>query len=147
MNEERPITGGCLCGAVRFQGALGDKGVVICHCKMCRRGASGPLMATRLAAGVSLTESRGLQWWAGSEHGERGFCRECGATLFWRTRDAAAGNDWSVSAGVIDGDPEQHVRLQIYVDRAPNYYDIAADAPRIAEAEFEETYSGRLWRD
>ena len=43
------LTGGCLCGAVRFTAEADDDGIVACHCTMCRRW-SGHVWA---AAGVT----------------------------------------------------------------------------------------------
>ena len=134
MTEASKVTGGCNCGAVRFEGTLSGRGVGVCHCKMCRRFASGPFMASRMKDGVTLLAEGGLTWWRGSEWGERGFCAACGATLFWRMQNAEPG-DWAVSAGALDGDPEQQIFEHIFCDRAPGYYGFTDDAPRITEAE------------
>lgn len=130
--DER-LCGGCLCGAVRFEGT-GARDIGACHCRMCRRVASGPFLATRFASGVTVTEGRGLKWWQSSDHGERGFCGDCGATLFWRARGCAEGA-WAVSAGALDTDPDLTIFEHIYSDRKPGYYEFADSAPRITEAQ------------
>ncbi|MBX2854484.1 MAG: GFA family protein, partial [Rhodobacteraceae bacterium] len=134
MTNAGRVSGGCNCGAVRFEGELSDRGVGVCHCKMCRRFASGPFMASRMVGGVTLTEESGLKWWPGSSWGERGFCGICGATLFWRMKNANPG-DWAVSAGSLDHDPTQTLFEHIFSDRAPGFYAFADDAPRLTEAE------------
>lgn len=35
----------CLCGATRFEVQLRNHKVAACHCSMCRRQTSGPLMS------------------------------------------------------------------------------------------------------
>src|SRR4029450_1385295 len=37
-------TGGCLCGAVRYQAEADPLRAVICHCVTCRRGSGAPMM-------------------------------------------------------------------------------------------------------
>ena len=83
---ERPVTGGCACGALRYQAAGPVKAVDSCHCGQCRRacGASPVVWATVARAG--------FRWVAGeprvfqsSDHGERGFCEHCGSPLFFRS--------------------------------------------------------------
>ena len=97
-------TGGCLCGGVRYaaHGQLRD--VLICHCVDCLRFHGGPGAYTAVPRDeLELTEQRGLVWRAtpSSDAGaERGFCRECGSSLFWR---APARPTVSVTAGTLDG--------------------------------------------
>ena len=126
--------GGCLCGAVRFEGVLSDRGVQLCHCKMCRALSSGPFHTVKFVGGVTLTERRGLKWFESSDWGRRGFCGECGATLFWSMKGADDGR-WPVSAGALDEDVEQPLSKHIFVDHAPGYYAFADDAPRLTQAE------------
>ena len=93
-------TGGCLCGAVRYEvrGAL--RPVVMCHCTQCRR-MTGHVMAATGArhADFRLLSEDGLGWYASSAEARRGFCTRCGSTLFWQ----GVGRDYvSIAAGTLD---------------------------------------------
>ena len=131
MNEDREpavrATGGCLCGAVRYavRGPLRD--VVLCHCAMCRRthGHVGAYTATARTS-LRLVEARGLRWYASSDAARRGFCGECGASLFW---DASARDSISISAGTLDAPTGLKTALQIHVSSAGDYYDIDHTVP------------------
>jgi len=115
-------TGSCLCGAVRFEvvGALRD--VVECHCAMCRKthGHIGAYTATPKEA-LRIVEARGLKWYRSSENARRGFCGECGGTLFFEplTKDYMA-----IAAGTLDPPTGLKTIVQIYVDSAGDYYPI-----------------------
>jgi len=123
------VEGSCLCGAVKFTGTPSPKGTGVCHCKMCRVQSSGPFFAVRMVGGVALTESRGLKWYDASDIGERGFCEECGSTLFWRSKSCAPGQ-WAVSAGTLPDDAIASIFEHIWSDDKPQYYDFADNAPR-----------------
>ena len=126
--------GSCLCGAVQFNGTPSDRGVGVCHCKMCRVQSSGPFFALRMEGGVTLTNERGLKWYDASDVGERGFCTECGSTMFWRSKDCAPG-DWAVSAGTLPDSAVTHIFEHIWADAKPAYYDFADDTLRRTEVE------------
>jgi hypothetical protein len=124
-------TGSCLCGAVRYtvRGALRD--VVLCHCAMCRRthGHIGAYAAAAKSA-LALTESRGLRWYPSSPVARRGFCGECGASLFWERPDRET---ISIAAGTIDPPTGLATILQIHVDSAGDYYAIDTGIPQRAD--------------
>ena len=127
-------TGQCLCGAVQFTGApVAGGGISVCHCGQCRRWASGPYASLRMDRGVSLTRADGLVCYASSDFGERGFCRDCGSSLFWRERGAE--RDWAVSVGALDDGHGQRIAEHIWIDDKPEFYDFADDAPRKTAAE------------
>ena len=121
-------TGGCLCGAVRYEVARPLRDVVVCHCEMCRRahGHVGAYTAAPKSA-VRLTEARGLKWYASSPRVRRGFCAECGGTLFWEASDRDL---ISITAGTLDAPTGLKTVLQIYTDSAGDYYEIDANVPR-----------------
>ncbi len=128
------MTGQCLCGAVQFTGTpTQGGGISVCHCGQCRRWTSGPLMSVRMAGGVTLTKADGLAWYASSDFGERGFCRRCGSTLFWR--EAGEERDWAVSVGTLAEGHGQRIAEHIWVDDKPDFYDFADDAPRLTAAQ------------
>jgi len=119
------VAGSCLCGAVRYEvdGELRD--VVNCHCAMCRKthGHIGAYTAAKKTA-LRLTESRGLKWYAASSIARRGFCSECGGSLFWEP----TGKDYvSIAAGTMDPPTGLKTVMQIYVNSAGDYYTIPAD--------------------
>jgi hypothetical protein len=115
-------TGGCLCGAVRFEvlGALRD--VVECHCAMCRRthGHIGAYTATP-KGNLRVVESRGLKWYRSSEQARRGFCAECGGTLFFEPLDK---DYMAIAAGTLDPPTGLKTIVQIHVNSAGDYYPI-----------------------
>ena len=120
-------TGGCLCGAVRYEatGALRD--VVVCHCRMCRKvhGHIGAYTASARDA-LRLVEARGLKWYRSSAQARRGFCSECGATLFW---DGDGRDTMSIAAGTLDEPTGLATALQIHVASAGDYYAVDASTP------------------
>ncbi len=36
-----PVTGGCLCGAIRYESTEPPNWVVSCHCRMCQQASGG----------------------------------------------------------------------------------------------------------
>ena len=95
--------GGCLCGSVRYRVAGPLRDVITCHCGECRRmhGGAAPYTASP-ADHLELVRDDGLTWIASpasTTSAERGFCRRCGSSLFWR----APGRDTiSIAAGTLD---------------------------------------------
>ena len=118
-------TGGCLCGAVRFEvlGPLRD--VVLCHCGECRRwGGHVTAMTAAQAGHLRFATDSGLRWIDSPQsaaRAQRGFCGECGASLFW---DAPDRETISIAAGVLDEPTGLRTTSQIYTEDAGDYYEI-----------------------
>ena len=121
-------TGSCLCGAVRYEvtGPLRD--VIECHCAMCRKthGHVGAYTAAPKNA-LTILESRGLRWYASSEKARRGFCSECGGTLFY---DPLQKDYTSIAAGTLDPPTGLRTSLQIFVASRGDYYPIDPAIPQ-----------------
>ncbi len=117
-------TGSCLCGAVAYElnGPLDD--VLACHCTQCRK-QTGHYWASTHCADADLRFSRqdGLKWYQSSDIAKRGFCKECGSTLFWKKLDGSPVT--SVSAGTIDGKTGLKLGGHIFVRDAGDYYVIS----------------------
>lgn len=124
----RQLTGGCLCGAVHFEVDGPVRDVVLCHCQMCRK-THGHIAAYTNAPKTSLhlTETRGLKWFSSSPFARRGFCGECGASLFW---ERPAGDSISIAAGALDSPTGLATVLQIFVDGAGDYYSVDPRIPQ-----------------
>jgi hypothetical protein len=83
------MTGGCLCGAVRYE-STGEPGfALLCHCRDCQRQSGGPYNAAwRVpASGFRLTRGTPRVYVTRSDSGNevaRAFCGDCGSPLFLR---------------------------------------------------------------
>lgn len=115
-------TGSCLCGAVRYEVSGPLRDVIECHCEMCRKthGHIGAYTAAPKSA-LTMIETRGLKWYASSEKARRGFCKECGGTLFY---DPLQKDHISIAAGTLDPPTGLKTTLQIYVAHRGDYYEI-----------------------
>ena len=89
-----------------------------------------------MAATVGSVEFSGvehLKRYASSDFAERGFCTECGSSLFYHMLEPSM---YVMSSGCFD-DPEQFALAgEIYVDEKPSGYNFAGDHPRMTGAEF-----------
>lgn len=120
------LTGGCLCGAVRyaFEGTAGVAGW--CHCRMCQRSSGAPAQA------YVILPLAGFRYLAGepalyrsSATGERRFCATCGSQIEFRE---VGGGEVSLNSGTLDDPslvpPDRH----IWTASAVAWF---ADAPRL----------------
>lgn len=132
------MQGSCLCGQVAFDVTPPLRDVVVCHCSQCRKSA-GHFWA---ASGVPmdrfhLIRADGLAWFQSSDQARRGFCKRCGATLFW---EPAGEGRISFSPGALDGETGLQVMRHLHREHAGDYY--AAEGP-FAESEANpETLQG-----
>jgi hypothetical protein len=116
------IGGSCLCGAVRFTVAGELRDVVNCHCSQCRRfhGHVGAYTDAPRTA-LQFSEARGLRWYRSSSFARRGFCGECGSSLFW---ERLGGDMISIAAGCLDSPTGLKTVRHIFVADQGDYYEI-----------------------
>ncbi len=127
-SEAPTATGGCECGAVRYEVHGPLRSVVNCHCGQCRR-IHGHFAAYSAAmrGDLAMIESRGLKWYRSSDGARRGFCAECGASLFWD----ADGRDYiAIAAGTLTPPTGLVTSGHIFVADKGDYYEITDGLPR-----------------
>ena len=71
------ISGGCLCGAVRFQASGAPDRVGLCHCLVCRKHHGAVFFAAAIFPEGSVTVSGQT-----SQFQDRHFCPTCGSSVF-----------------------------------------------------------------
>jgi hypothetical protein len=126
-------TGHCLCGAVAYAGK-GERGAIhVCHCAACVRWTGSPFMGLKFSDGIGIANPGAVNWYKSSDWAERGSCRACGTTLFWRSRGNPA--DIIVTAGSLDDRDLGAIEEHIFIDSKPHYYDFRDDAPPVTGAE------------
>jgi hypothetical protein len=132
MSDAKDVSGGCLCGAVRFTARLPSLFCGHCHCSMCRRN-HGAGYVTWFGIPVDrLTLSRGreeLVRFASSEQGTRSFCRRCGTSLF--CDNAAHPERVEIALGTMDEPIDRAPELHIFFDSRAPWVQIADSLPRL----------------
>lgn len=126
-------SGACLCGAVRVSAVLGARNIVACHCGQCRRWTGGGPYFSTDVADVEIDGEDHIAIFAASEWGERGFCRDCGTTLFWKMKNGPISN---LAAGLFDDQSDLAVSEEIFADRRAPWHvswDGAAQSTEAAE--------------
>ena len=132
-------TGGCLCGAVRYEISGTMQRVVYCHCEQCRKTSGHFVAATAVDHDqLGFVEDSGLAWYKSSDIADRGFCNLCGSSLFWRP---GHGKYMAVMAGGLDAPTHLASREHIHVADASDYYEIADGLPQYPH-EHEDLWEG-----
>ncbi len=113
-------TGGCACGAVRYEATGPVRDVIDCHCDRCRR-VTGHFMAATASRDRDLlvTGPGSLRWWEAAPGVRYGFCGTCGSTLFWR---ADGTGSTSIAAGTLDPPTGLTTTAAWYVSEASDYH-------------------------
>ncbi len=128
------ITGGCLCGAVRYQAAGNPLWAVLCHCRDCQRlSGTGhvPVMGMSKSSFTASGETRSYTV-RGTSGGRatRHFCPTCGSLLFGTTE--VAPDAVSIYVGTLD-EPSVFQPEAVLFKRDRHGWDVVAGAL----AEFE----------
>jgi len=77
-----PITGGCLCGAVRYEISQPPAAGSYCHCSMCRKQSGSVSGGAFEFSRAALRFTKGeLKYYRSSASAKRGFCGHCGSRI------------------------------------------------------------------
>ncbi len=126
-------TGGCLCGAVRFEidGAIGP--ITCCHCSRCRRASGSAFAAAasvdadcfHVVAGTDL-----LCEYESSPQNHRVSCARCGSQLYSQDEHFPIVR---VRVGALDDDPGSGVAAHFMMSSKAPWFDVADGVEQFAE--------------
>jgi hypothetical protein len=86
------ITGGCHCGAIRYQAEGQTITHALCHCTDCRRHAGAPMVGWTMYPKDAVKVTKGTpKVYASSANGRRHFCPKCGTGLFYENAEILPG--------------------------------------------------------
>ena len=106
MTPELPLTGGCGCGAVRFEVTEPLVSASYCHCTRCQRRTGTAASAQARPEPGSfrlLSGEEALAAWKPAGGWEKWFCTACGSALF--SRHPEEPERMSIRLGAFDADP------------------------------------------
>jgi hypothetical protein len=100
-----PFTGGCACGAIRYECSAPPLRMLNCHCRDCQIASGSAFSPTLVMASgaVKITKGQPAHFEKGAESGniaKRAFCRNCGTPLF--ASSSAAADYLGVRAASLD---------------------------------------------
>ncbi len=130
------LTGGCLCGRVRFEVSEPLAVATYCHCTRCQRrtGTAASAQARPVHGSFRLTQGEDAIKGFTPEGGfTKVFCGECGSHLL--SRDPDDHDQVSIRLGAFDADPGIRPSLRQHTANAAPWEPIPDDGlPRHAEA-------------
>jgi hypothetical protein len=131
------ITGGCACGAVRYEVSEPFVSSNYCHCTRCQRRTGTASSANARTAEGSFRIVQGEDMVAGWDPGgggfEKCFCSNCGSALF--SRNPKTGGEIGVRLGTVDGDAGIRPQKRQFTAYAASWEPIPDDGlPRFAES-------------
>jgi len=127
------ISGSCLCGKVELTVTELNRDVVACHCTQCRKQSGHFFAATRVEnSKLSVSGEENLQWFKASAEAERGFCKQCGSILFWRS---VGSDNTSILAGCLDAPTGLTLTHHIYAADKGDYYELDDGKPTFDQSD------------
>ncbi len=127
MTASKQISGQCLCGAVTISVRVTNPIVRACHCDMCRQHTSSMFMSLATDPGTEVITGPAKSF-KSSDWAERGFCENCGSTLWYGTQHDGAKN---LSAGLFENAANASLKLEFFVDQCPQGYALAGEHKRL----------------
>jgi hypothetical protein len=118
-----PITGGCVCGAVRYECSGRPLAMFRCHCRTCQMSGGGPYAPITLfpASAFRLTKGALKHHTTDKINGEkhrRGFCADCGSRLTGGETEGRESRWIAVSAASLDDPSLFRPTMDIFTSHA-----------------------------
>lgn len=117
-------TGGCACGAIRFNVTAPLLGVGVCHCADCQKESGGGPNYVGLApmSGFEVTKGKEKVFHSKGDSGAqigRAFCADCGSPLWSIPADQPF---LPVKLGALDENSDLMADMHLYTDSAPKWH-------------------------
>ena len=114
------FTGGCLCGRVRYECSAEPFFMGNCHCRDCQKSSGGAYEPDIGLPAAALKITGTVKYYDGKADSgntlSRGFCPECGASLFGKT--SAMPDLAMITAGSLDDPGLYKPTLDIFTTSA-----------------------------
>jgi len=131
MTKSEAITGGCLCGLVRYEASEPPFDAHYCHCRTCQKASGAPVVAAAFLSREAFRITQGEpKLYRSSPIVERGFCARCGTYLLYRPL-IPEWSDWIIiTIASLDHPeslpPERHYGIESHIA----WLDIQDGLPR-----------------
>ncbi len=128
------ISGGCLCGSVRYE-IQGEQGGGHCYCTDCRKSSGTSHCSHMITQDGDFAVTGELRFYekaADSGHGvRRGFCPTCGSAIY--SKNSAVPGLSFVRASSLDDPNDFSPQMVVYTSRAPRWASVEQSLPGFDE--------------
>lgn len=129
-------TGGCQCGAVRYESASEPVALYVCHCTECRKQSASAFGMSFLVprSGFRVTRGEPKVWTRRADSGRQlhcFFCPDCGSRV-WHERGGMT-ETVTIKAGSLDEPVNFSTAIYIWTSRKLPGMTIPVGAPQFAE--------------
>ena len=112
----------CLCGGVQLKIKGSLRHVLNCHCYQCMKTHGNYAAYTNaLEKDIRFVKKRTLKWFRSSKKAKRGFCKKCGASMFFKFLGS---DSISISAGMFKNPTKLKTTKNIFVKGKLDYYKL-----------------------
>ncbi len=124
-------TGGCMCGAVRYEAVGEPFSVIHCHCHSCRKHNGGPVVTLAGFKSEQVTfrgDERKI--YESSPGVGRAFCGKCGTPLTWEGDGGELGPIFEIHISTFDNPDDLVPTAHAFDPERIPWFDISDSLPR-----------------
>ena len=126
--KNRSLSASCLCKGIVMTIKGDFRPVVNCHCMQCTKTHGNYAAYTSvLEENITYKSKSTLKWFSSSAKAKRGFCKKCGASVFFKKIGSRA---ISISAGLFKNPTNLKTFSHIYTHNKRDYYKITDNLPK-----------------
>jgi hypothetical protein len=129
-----PFTGGCMCGAVRYECTAEPLVIANCHCRDCQRSSGSPFASVLLVPQAAVKVTGDVKWFdVKADSGNlasRGFCPNCGSPLFGKPSGMPVAV-LGIRAVSLDDPSWCRPSMDMYTESAQSWDYLNPDLPKV----------------
>ena len=120
----------CLCGNISFKTSGYHRDVQNCHCVQCLKTHGHHAAYSKVEEkDLKFLSKKSLKWFKSSKRAKRGFCSNCGASIFFKVIGT---NYVCIAAGIFNNPTKLKTSIEIFTKGKSDYYKINSKLPKYA---------------
>jgi|ERR1043165_7081047 hypothetical protein len=132
-DDNKPVTGRCLCGDIRYEYRGAPLKILHCHCESCRRHTSSPVATFVCVDRGSFRFTQGAPVaYKSSAHVTRTHCGRCGAPMTYESERNLQQIDLYIAT--LDEPASVVPTCHVHVEEQLPWFEVLDKLPRYAQS-------------
>lgn len=128
--KKQSLKAKCLCGNISFKTSGYHRDVQNCHCVQCLKTHGHHAAYSKVEdKDLKFLSKKSLKWFKSSKRAKRGFCSNCGASIFFKVIGT---NSVCIAAGIFNNPTKLKTSIEIFTKGKSDYYKINSKLPKYA---------------